>query len=162
MFGIFHSNCLNWFTPAAMKIVVMAAGEAMALKQKKVEPEHLFISALAIGNGAICQVLKAAGVDAEKARQLVKSESTGETRFEADVPKPYGVSGKSISRLTKRSLMGAVALARLLKHGCVGTDHLVLALLRERKGELPGLIDRLKIDRGKCEKAFLEFCEQPN
>ena len=115
------------FTERVRKVLAYAREEANALQHEYVGTEHVLLGLLREGNGVASTVLQNLGIDEENLRDrmltvIVASKSDG---HRADLP--YTSRAKKVLEL-------AMSEARRLNHTYVGTEHLLLGLLAEKKG----------------------------
>jgi DNA-binding transcriptional regulator YhcF (GntR family) len=115
------------FTDEVRWVLTHARQEAVDLRHDYVGTEHILLALLRQGTGEAATVLQAEGVKAEEVRQkLLESVRAG--RATAALGQlPYTSRGKKV-------LEYAMAAARELNHSYVGTEHLLLGLIREEKG----------------------------
>jgi ATP-dependent Clp protease ATP-binding subunit ClpA len=116
------------FTERVRKTLALAREEAVALHHDHVGTEHLLLGILNEGNGVASTVLSNLNVDNEALRGVVLRLSKP-----ADAGKDVGPDLPYASR-AKHALEKAMAEARALNHSYVGTEHLLLGLLREGQG----------------------------
>lgn len=114
------------FTDRARKAMQLAGQEAQRFGHEYVGTEHVLIGLLAEGSGVAANVLKNLDVDLAKLRAEVQRLLR---------PGPDAVAGTtSQTPLAKKVVEFAVEEARTLGHGYVGTEHLLLGLLRTEEG----------------------------
>src|SRR4030081_1096723 len=116
------------FTDRVRKVLQMAREEAARLHHEYVGTEHILLGLIREGEGVPEAVLTNLNVDLEEIQQ--KIEETGEKGHAAA---PAGPDLPYTSR-AKKVLELAMSEARELNHSYVGTEHLLLGLLREEKG----------------------------
>ncbi len=120
--SIFASN----FTPRAVQVCALARKEADRFNQKVCGPEHLLLGLLKLGQGVAFNVLdkmfETIGVDLETVRLTVEKEA-------ALLPKEAGNASYTLA--LKEVLNFAKQEVKALNHTYVGTEHLLLGLLRE-------------------------------
>ncbi len=118
---------LNRFTQRAQKVILLAQKEAKRLNHDYLGTEHILLGLVALGEGVAAMVLNSLGVEINKLREEVeKIVGTGENILVlGDVP---------FSPRAKRVLELAIEEARNMNHNYVGTEHLLLGLLREGEG----------------------------
>ncbi|MDO4576095.1 MAG: ATP-dependent Clp protease ATP-binding subunit [Planctomycetia bacterium] len=115
------------FTDRARKVIQLANQEANRLSHEYVGTEHILLGLIKEGNGVASNVLKNLDVDLNKLRREV----------EKLVPPSAGMA--SLGRLpqtprAKKAIEFAMEEARTLGHAYVGTEHILLGLLREQEG----------------------------
>ena len=116
------------FTERVRKVLAMAREEAAALHHEYVGTEHILLGIVREGEGCALTALENLGVDPgvlrERTLDVVKP---GRKREVVGPDLPY-TSGAA------KVLEESMAAAREMNHGYVGTEHLLLGLLREKKG----------------------------
>src|SRR5512140_524733 len=116
------------FTERVRKVLAMAREEAARLHHEYVGTEHILLGLIREGEGVAAAVLQNLSVDLEDIQQ--KIEET------VKKGKAAGVGGQDLpyTSRAKKVLELAMSEARELNHSYVGTEHLLLGLLREEKG----------------------------
>jgi ATP-dependent Clp protease ATP-binding subunit ClpC len=116
------------FTERVRKVLAMAREEAARLHHEYVGTEHILLGLIREGEGVAAQVLQNLSVELDdiqqKIEETVKKGKAGQT---TGPDLPYTSRAKKVLEL-------AMAEARDLNHSYVGTEHLLLGLLREEKG----------------------------
>ena len=121
------SNGYN-FTERVRKVLAMAREEAARLHHEYVGTEHILLGLIKEGEGVAAAVLQAMNVDLEEVQQRIEEQVKKGKAAQATGPDlPYTSRAKKVLEL-------AMAEARDLNHSYVGTEHLLLGLLREEKG----------------------------
>lgn len=126
------------FTEKAQKVLVFAQEEAVRLRHNYIGTEHILLGLLREGEGLAAQLLKSRGVDIEDVRKRVVSA--------------VGMGNVPVSQVigytprTKNVIEISVNEARMLGHNYVGTEHLLLALMREGEGIAAQILQSLGID----------------
>lgn len=121
------SNGYN-FTERVRKVLAMAREEAARLHHEYVGTEHILLGLIKEGEGVAAAVLQAMNVDLEEVQQRIEDQVKKGKATQATGPDlPYTSRAKKVLEL-------AMAEARELNHSYVGTEHLLLGLLREEKG----------------------------
>lgn len=125
------------FTERARRTLVLAKEEAQRTCAQLVEPEHVLLGLLREGTGVGARVLKDLGVDIRSMRleleQLAKS-----SHWQAECAEPLIPSDRA-----KKAIEFAVTEARDLAHNYVGTEHLLLGLMRNPEGVIKEVLARL-------------------
>jgi len=115
------------FTDRARKVMQLANQEAQRFNHEHIGTEHVLLGLVKEGSGVAANVLKNLDVDLRKIRQEVeKIVQTG-----SDVPTPGKLSQ---TPRAKKVIEYAMEEARNLNHNYVGTEHILLGLLREQEG----------------------------
>ncbi|MDH3456414.1 MAG: ATP-dependent Clp protease ATP-binding subunit [Gemmatimonadota bacterium] len=116
------------FTDRVRKVLQMAREEAARLHHEYVGTEHILLGLIREGEGVAAAVLTNLNVDLDDIQQKIE-----ETVKKGKSPAPEGPDLPYTSR-AKKVLELAMSEARELNHSYVGTEHLLLGLLREEKG----------------------------
>ncbi len=119
---------LEKFTDRARKVINLARQEAERLGHEFIGTEHILLGLVKEGSGVAANVLENLGVDLEKIRIEVEKyvSSPGET-ISASSSLPFTPKAKKVLEL-------AMEEARILEHNYIGTEHLLLGVLREQDG----------------------------
>ena len=116
------------FTERVRVVLARAREEAMRLQHARVDTEHLLLGLVREGQGIAATVLRNLDVDlSEIPRKIEALVPKGATTSHAGPDLPYTGPAKKVLEL-------AMTEARELNHSYVGTEHLLLSLLREGKG----------------------------
>ena len=126
------------FTEQARRALTSARREASRLQHDYIGAQHLLIGLAEEGAGESTVVLGRLGADANRIREVV-------TRHSKPSPLPVKSDQLPFTPRLKRVLEGAQEESRNLGHGYVGTEHLVLALVREWGGEAGDALEQLGI-----------------
>jgi ATP-dependent Clp protease ATP-binding subunit ClpC len=116
------------FTDRVRKVLQMAREEAARLHHEYVGTEHILLGLIREGEGVAAAVLQNLNVDLEEISQRIEETvKKGKAAAATGPDLPYTSRAKKVLEL-------AMAEARELNHSYVGTEHLLLGLLREEKG----------------------------
>ena len=116
------------FTERVRKVLAMAREEAARLHHEYVGTEHILLGLIREGEGVAAAVLNNLSVDLEDIQQKIEDTVKKGKAAQASGPDlPYTSRAKKVLEL-------AMGEARELNHSYVGTEHLLLGLLREEKG----------------------------
>jgi ATP-dependent Clp protease ATP-binding subunit ClpC len=117
------------FTERVRKVLMLAREEAIALQHEYVGTEHILLGIIAEGGGVANASLDSLGVDQDRVRdEVLTTVKRGTTDYGVSrVDLPYTSRAKKVLEL-------AVQSARNLNHSYVGTEHLLLGLIREERG----------------------------
>src|SRR5881392_2890842 len=129
----------NNFTPRAQQVLALARKEADRFNHNFVGTEHLLLGLIRLGQGVAVIVLQKLGVELENVRrEIEKQVGTGPDR---KIPYhiPYTPRVKMVLALAAKE-------AKALNHKYVGTEHLLLGLLREGDGVAARLLASLEVD----------------
>lgn len=126
------------FTERAQRALMYAQEEARALGHNYVGTEHLLLGLIREEEGVASQVLRQLGADADKVRKQIET-LIGRGTFNFN-------EGFGYTPRTKRVMELSFYEARNLGHNYVGTEHLLLALLREGEGVAARILKDLGVD----------------
>ncbi|MGH7449501.1 MAG: Clp protease N-terminal domain-containing protein, partial [Longimicrobiales bacterium] len=115
------------FTDRVRKVLAMAREEAIRLQHDYVGTEHILLGLIREGEGVAAAVLMNLNVDLEQIHERIEDSVRKGKATIALGELPYTSRAKKV-------LEYAMAEARELNHSYVGTEHLLLGLLREEKG----------------------------
>ncbi|MEW6040126.1 MAG: ATP-dependent Clp protease ATP-binding subunit [Elusimicrobiota bacterium] len=143
------------FTERAQKIILIAQEEAKRLNHDYVGTEHLLLGLVAIGEGVAAQVLLNMGIDLRKLRnEIEKMVGTGDNvMLLGEIP---------FSPRAKKVLELAVEEASTLGHYYVGTEHLLLGLLREEEGIAARILENINIRLADVKEEIVGLLGEPN
>ncbi len=115
------------FTPRAQRAIQMASKEADRFNHPYIGTEHILLALVALGEGIAVEVIEGMGISLEDVRLAVDRMvgQGGETKTEG--AKPYTPRAKKVFQLASNE-------ARMMGQPQIGTEHLLLALLREGEG----------------------------
>lgn len=141
------SDNFNRFTRRARRVLTLAQEEAQRLNHPYIGTEHLLLGLIREESGVAARVLKELGVEPEKARRAL------EDLLGRGQGKPSSKIG--LTPHTKRVIELAVDEARRLNHQYIGTEHLLLGLIREGEGMAVNVLRSLgvNLDRVRAETA---------
>ena len=127
---------MNNFTPRAQRVLQLARTEAERFNHGYVGTEHILLGLIALNQGVAVNVLQALGVDLESVRMEVeKAVGVG--------PEMKTIGNIPFTPRSKKVLALASTEARALGHTYVGTEHILLGLLREGEGVAARVLERL-------------------
>ena len=118
---------MNDFTPRAQQVLALASKEAERFNHNYVGTEHLLLGLIKLGQGVAVTVLQKMGLDLERVRMEVEKHvgPHPETKMIGNIP--YTPRVKKVLALAGKE-------AQALHHSYVGTEHILLGLLREGEG----------------------------
>src|SRR3979490_2812700 len=145
------------FTDRVRKVLQMAREEAARLHHEYVGTEHILLGLIREGEGVAAAVLTNLNVDLEEIQQKIE-----ETVKKGKAAAAAGPDLPSTSR-AKKVLELAMSEARELNHSYVGTEHLLLGLLREEKGIAAQVLTDagVNLDAARAETLRLLGTEMP-
>ena len=137
------------FTDRARRVVVLAQEEARMLNHDYIGTEHILLALIHEENGVAAQALESLGITEEAARQQVE-EITG--RGQQDPPRghiPFTPRAKKTLQLSMRE---AIALG----HAYIGTEHILLGLVREDDGVAIRVLNGLGADPTRVRQQVIQ------
>ena len=140
---VIFKDKLDRFTERARKVLSFAQEEAQRLQHNFVGTEHLLLALVREGEGVAAKSLKNLGVvDLGQIRSLVETfVKPGEESVDGEI---------GMTRRAKKVIELAVDEARRLHHHYIGTEHLLLGLLREGDGIAAKVLEKLNVDLKKA------------
>jgi ATP-dependent Clp protease ATP-binding subunit ClpC len=137
------------FTERAQKVIVLSQEEARRLGHNVVGTEHILLGLVAEGEGVAARALQALGIGLEQVRVEVENViGRGDGT-------PAGQIG--FTPRTKRVLELAFGEARQLGHTYVGTEHILLGLIREGEGVAAQVLKNLGADQEKVRRQVVDL-----
>jgi len=132
---------MNNFTPRAQQVIALARKEAERFQHNYIGTEHLLLGLIKLGQGLAINVLERMGVNIDAVRNEVEKLVGG-------VPSTHSASQVIIpfTPRVKRVLSFAAKESRDLGHSYVGTEHLLLGLLREGDGVAARVLGMVNVD----------------
>src|SRR2546430_889619 len=139
---------MNNFTPRAQQVLALARKEADRFNHNYVGTEHLLLGLIKLGQGVAVNVLQKMGLDLETVRMEVEKQvgSGPETKMVGNVP--YTPRVKKVLALAGKE-------AKALNHSYVGTEHILLGLLREGEGVAARVLKTLEVDIERTRNEIL-------
>ena len=138
------------FTERARRVILLAQEEARRLNHDYVGTEHLLLGLVRLGEGVAATVLQKLAIDLAKIR--------------VEVEKSVGSGGGSLTLgeipftpRSKKVLELAMDEARKLKHGYIGTEHILLGLIREEEGVAARILQSLGADLKKIKDETIKL-----
>src|SRR6184192_1055033 len=140
---------MNNFTPRAQQVLALARKEADRFNHNYVGTEHLLLGLIKLGQGVAVNVLQKMGLDLETVRMEVEKQvgSGPETKIVGNIP--YTPRVKKVLALAGKE-------AKTLNHSYVGTEHILLGLLREGEGVAARVLKSLEIDIERTRNEILK------
>ena len=151
------------FTERARRVILLGQEEAGKMNGGHVGTEHLLLGLLREDEGAGAHVLRKMGVEMEAVRARIVAHSTEDeaaAEFKRDWlgrERPASLPEPKLTSKAKRVLELAADEARRLRHNYIGTEHLLLALLREKDGLAARILGELGLELGKARLEVLSY-----
>jgi ATP-dependent Clp protease ATP-binding subunit ClpC len=139
---------MNNFTPRAQQVLALARKEADRFHHNYVGTEHLLLGLINLGQGVAVNVLQRMGLSLESVRGAVEEQvpKGPETKPTGNIP--YTPRVKKVLALAGKE-------AKALSHSYVGTEHILLGLLREGEGVAARVLKSLEVDIERCRNEVL-------
>src|SRR5690348_5472309 len=140
----------NRFTERARKVIVYAKEEARRFNHDYIGTEHLLLGLIREGEGVAAAVLQKLGLDLETIRLEVEKlvQPGPQTQVLGDIP---------FTPRSKKALELSAEEARALGHNYIGTEHLLLGLVKEGEGMAYRVLLNLGLDLGKLRNEVMEL-----
>ncbi len=140
---------MNNFTPRAQQVLALARKEADRFNHNFVGTEHLLLGLIKLGQGVAVNVLQKLGLDLEIVRMEVEKQvGTG--------PDQKMIGNIPYTPRVKKVLALAAKEAKSLSHTYVGTEHILLGLLREGDGVAARVLKNLDVDIEQTRQEILK------
>jgi ATP-dependent Clp protease ATP-binding subunit ClpC len=140
---------MNNFTPRAQQVLALARKEADRFNHNFVGTEHLLLGLIKLGQGVAVNVLQKMGLDLETVRMEVEKQvGTG--------PDQKLIGNIPYTPRVKKVLSLAAKEAKALNHTYVGTEHILLGLLREGDGVAARVLKNLDVDIEQTRQEILK------
>jgi ATP-dependent Clp protease ATP-binding subunit ClpA len=141
------------FTERACQVVVLAQEEARTLKHNYIGTEHILLGLLREEEGLAAQVLESLDVTAERVRaQVARIVGSGEEVTSGQIP--FTPRGKKMLELALREALS-------LGHNYIGTEHVLLGLVRENEGVAARILLDFDADSEKVRNEVLRRLSGP-
>lgn len=139
---------MNNFTPRSQQVLALARKEAVAFHHNYVGTEHLLLGLIKLGQGVAVNVLQKMGLDLETVRRTVEKQVGSGVEAQPSINIPFTPRVKKVLNLAAKE-------AKALNHSYIGTEHLLLGLLREGEGVAARVLKALNVDIGRCRNEIL-------
>jgi len=142
-------EAMSNFTPRAQQVLALARKEADRFNHNFVGTEHLLLGLIKLGQGVAVNVLQKMGLDLETVRMEVEKQvGTGpDQKMIGNIP--YTPRVKKVLALASKE-------AKALNHTYVGTEHILLGLLREGDGVAARVLKNLDVDIEQTRQEILK------
>ncbi len=136
------------FTDKARRVVVLAQEEAKLLNHNYIGTEHILLGLIHEGEGVAAKSLEALGISLEQVREQVQ-EIIGQGQQAPTGHIPFTPRAKKVLELSLRE-------ALQLGHSYIGTEHLLLGLIREGEGVAAQVLTKLGADTNKVRQQVIQ------
>ena len=140
------------FTPRAQRVLHLARKEAEQFNHNYVGTEHILLGLVALGSGVAVSALQSLGVDLQSLRiEVEKAVGSGtDTKVAGNIP---------FTPRAKKVLALATSEARSLNHSYVGTEHVLLGLLREGEGIAARVLENMGVDLDEAREEIMAMLD---
>ncbi|MCK4350694.1 MAG: hypothetical protein KAX13_07540, partial [Candidatus Krumholzibacteria bacterium] len=141
------------FTERVRRVIYLARDEANRLQNDYIGTEHLLLGIVREGEGIAARVLQKLDIELDQIQQVIENlvKPTGGTLTLGEIP---------LTPRAKRVLELSIEEARLLNHNYVGTEHLLLGLIREGEGVAARILLELGVDRKRVREEIMKLLHQ--
>jgi ATP-dependent Clp protease ATP-binding subunit ClpC len=137
------------FTDRARRVVVLSQEEARILDHDYIGTEHLLLGLIREGHGLAAKALESLGISPDRVRQQVE-ETVGRGQQAPAGHIPFTPQAKNVLRL-------ALSEALALDHHYIGTEHILLGLMREGDGVAARVLAQLGADLDQVREQVLQL-----
>lgn len=137
------------FTERAQKVLALAQEEAIRLGHNNIGTEHILLGLVREGEGIAAKALYALGLGSDKIQQEVEN-LIGRGKDSSQAPPHYTPRAKKVIELSMDE-------ARKLGHSYVGTEHILLGLIREGEGVAARVLNNLGVSLNKARQQVLQL-----
>lgn len=145
----------NRFTERARKVIILAKEEAKRFNHDYIGTEHLLLGLIREGEGVAATVLRSMGVDLSQVRvEIEKLVQPGPASImSGDIP---------FTPQAKKAIELAMDEANAMGHNYIGTEHLLLGLIREGEGVAYQVLSNLGLDLNRVREAIMDILGAPS
>jgi ATP-dependent Clp protease ATP-binding subunit ClpC len=137
------------FTDRARRVVVLAQEEARMLNHNYIGTEHILLGLIHEGEGVAAKALESLGISLEAVRQQVE-EIIGQGQQAPSGHIPFTPRAKKVLELSLRE-------ALQLGHNYIGTEHILLGLIREGEGVAARILVKLGADLNRVRREVIRL-----
>lgn len=142
----------NKFTERARKVLTLAQEEAQRFQHNYIGTEHLLLGLEREGEGVAAKVLTNLGVQLGDVRQAVEFIiGRGDHTVQGEI---------GLTPRAKKAIELAVDEARLMKHHYIGTEHILLGLMREGGGIAAGVLNSMGVKAEQVRAEILKVLSE--
>ena len=142
------------FTERARQVIVLAQEEARMLRHNYIGTEHLLLGLLREADGVAARVLGTLEVGLEEVRGEV-TRIVGEGDHESQGQIPFTPRAKKVLELALREALS-------LGHNYIGTEHILLGLMRESEGVAARILNDLDVDADRARQEVMRVLSGPS
>src|SRR5580700_8898777 len=142
------------FSPKVKEVISYAREEALRLGHDYIGTEHLLLGLIREGDGLAVKVLKSLEVDLVMLRKVVE-----DTIRDKAVHQSFNISNLPLTKQVEKVLKITVLEAKVQKCDTIGTEHLMLSILKNKENVATEILNRFDVDYDSF-KAELDFLSQ--
>lgn len=141
------------FTERARRVIVLAQDEARLLHHDRIGAEHLLLGLFRVEEGMAVRVLELFGAQPQTLRKAVEArvEPGASARTEGEIP--FAPQAKDVLELALREAIE-------LGHRHIGTEHVLLGVLRQHEGVAAEVLERYGLEHDQVRERVLELTSQ--
>ena len=143
------------FTDRARKVMQLANQKAQRFNHEYIGTEHILLGLVKEGSGVAANVLKNLDVDLRKIRLEVK-------KIVQSGPDMVTMGKLPQTPRAKKVIEYSMEEARSLNHNYVGTEHILLGLLREQEGVAAQVLERFEVNFSAVRNRVVDLLESPD
>src|SRR5918999_367722 len=141
------------FTERARQVVVLAQEEARTLKHNYIGTEHILLGLLREEEGLAARVLESLDITVERVRaQVVRIVGSGEEVTSGQIP--FTPRAKKVLELALREALS-------LGHNYIGTEHILLGIVRENEGNARRILSAASLDAEQIRNEIIRCLNGP-
>src|ERR671911_147289 len=141
------------FTDRARRVLVLAQEEARLLNHNFIGTEHILLGLIHEGEGVAAKALESLGISLEAVREKVE-ETIGPAGSSTTGSPPFTPRAKKVLELSLRE-------ALQLGHNYIGTEHMLLGLVREGEGVAAQVLQKLGADLNRVRQQVIQLLSGP-
>jgi len=144
-------NKMERFTQRARRVLSLAQEAAIAMDSAWIDTEHVLLALIDEGGGTAARILSETGIDRQQVEALARAESRAKSTRSHQL---------DLSPDTKKTLEMAVDEARRMDHGYIGSEHLLLGLLRLENCAAVNILRKLDVNREEIRRQFTVIMQE--
>ena len=140
-------NCFRNLTSRSSQVMILACNETIRLQHNAIGAEHLLLGILQLGEGIAVECLRALGIDLESLKsETAKAAENGEPAVMVNN------MDRPITPELAQIVLYAFEEAKAMNYNFIGTEHLLLGILRQTGCHAARILNMLKIDLERLRK----------
>ena len=143
------------YTESARRVLFFARHEVSELGATSIEPEHVLLGLIRENKGIVARILALSQISPDDIRRQIESRSAFREKIATSVEIPFSAE-------TKRILQFTAEEADRLGHSYIGTEHLLLAVLREEHSVAASILTTLGLRLDEVRRTIVKLvAERP-